>query len=406
MQTIFLFSLIPIVLTFSIGMITPDLLIVCFLVYYLSVIFDDKYITNLKKGLFCGLLGGLAFLTKSYAFVFFILHFTVFNLIFYLQNISRENKKTIFKNFILGLMVFFMISGVWIALISDKYGGLTIGSTGKYNYELVGPESYGHAMHYQGLIKPPNDSAISAWEDPFYLNMKSWSPLSSWSNLEHQLYIIWSNFLDVINIFIMYSIFSILIYIGAIIFVVKTPSNTFKKRIIYLLITTVIYSGLYCFILVENRYLWLIYFLIMMMGIIIINYYYKLDKLNNLRRNILLTLLIASFITAPILGLVFNLNIEKNVYSISQTLYDDYNVNGKIASNKNWELTIYLTYYLNSKYYGTTINNKDANSVNGQLISNEIDYYLVWDGNNDYQLLDYEEITDGRIPGLEIYSRN
>lgn len=405
-QTIFLFSLIPIVLTFSLYEITPDLLIVCFMVFYLSFIFDDKYAMNLRNGLFCGLLGGLAFLTKSYAFVFFILHFTFFNLVFYFQDISRENKKIIFKNFLLGLTIFFIISGAWITLISDKYGDLTIGSAGKYNYELVGPESQGPAMFYQGLIKPPNDSAISAWEDPSYFNMESWSPLSSWSNLDHQLKLIWSNFLDIINIFILYSIFSILILIGTIVFVIKTHFKTFKKSIIYLLVSILICVGLYSFILVESRYLWLIYFLIMIMGIIMINCYYKLGKLNGIRRNILLALLIISFIMAPIQGLVFNLDIEKNVYSLSQTLHDDYDVNGKIASNKNWELTIYLVYYLNSKYYGMTINNKDANSVNGQLMSNEIDYYLVWDDNNDYQLLDYEEITDGRIPGLKVYSRN
>lgn len=309
-----------------------------------------------------------------------------------------------FKNFLLGLMVFFMISGTWIALISDKYSELTIGSAGKYNYELVGPESQGHALYYQGLIKPPNNSAISSWEDPSYFNMESWSPLSSWNNLEYQLKLIWSNFLNIINILTKYSIFSILILIVSIIFIIKTPSKTFKKKVIYLLVTILLYSGLYSFILVENRYLWLVYLLIMMIGIIMINCYYKLDKLNSLGRYILLILLITSFVISPVQILASNLNFEKNIYDVSRILHDD-DVSGRIASNEKWEITLLLVYFLNSKYYGTTINNNDINSVNNQLMTNEIDYYLVWDDNNDYQSLDYKEITDDRIPGLKIYSR-
>jgi hypothetical protein len=403
-QTIFLFSLVPIMLLFSFTVLSPDLLIVSFMVFYLSFIFDDKYSINLKNGFFCGLLGGMAFLSKSYAFVFFILHFTLFNLVFYFQNISSENKKVVFKNFLLGLMVFFMISGTWIALISDKYSELTIGSAGKYNYELVGPESQGHSLYYQGLIKPPNNSAISSWEDPSYFNMESWSPLSSWNNLEYQLKLIWSNFLNIINILTKYSIFSILILIVSIIFIIKTPSKTFKKKVIYSLVTILLYSGLYSFILVENRYLWLVYLLIMMIGIIMINCYYKLDKLNSLGRYILLILLITSFVISPVQILASNLNFEKNIYDVSQILHDD-DVSGRIASNEKWEITLLLVYFLNSKYYGTTINNNDINSVNNQLMTNEIDYYLVWDDNNDYQSLDYKEITDDRIPGLKIYSR-
>lgn len=77
-QTIFLFSLVPIMLLFSFTVLSPDLLIVSFMVFYLSFIFDDKYSINLKNGFFCGLLGGMAFLSKSYAFVFF--YFTFYSL--------------------------------------------------------------------------------------------------------------------------------------------------------------------------------------------------------------------------------------------------------------------------------------------------------------------------------------
>lgn len=93
-------------------------------------------------------------------------------------------------------------------------------------------------------------------------------------------------------------------------------------------------------------------------------------------------------------------------YILSQSLENVYNVKGNIASNDKWESSLYLAYFLNSKYYGITINNGDVNSVNDQLTSSEIDYYLVWGDNGGYQLSDYKEITNGRIPWLKVYSRN
>lgn len=402
-QTMFLFSLIPIMLTFSLFMITPDLMVLCLLIFYLNYIIDSNYSKNVINGVLCGLFGSLAFLTKSYAFLFFISHFTVSNLFYYYQSVSQQNKKIILKNFFIGLSVFFIISGAWIGIISDKYGYITMGTTGKYNYELVGPESQGHAMFYQGLIKPPN-SAVSAWEDPSYFHMKSWSAYGSWNNFEHQIKLILDNILKIFSIMEIYSIFSLIIILGAIVFILKVPEKTTRSKVIYLLLTIVIFSGGYSFILVESRYLWLVYILLMITAIYLVNNLYKLNRLSEIRRNVILILIIISFIAGPVQALAINLNLEKDVYDLSNSLHD-YNVQGNIASDGNWELTIYLVYYLKSKYYGVTLNNNDNKDVSNQLKENKIDYYLVWDNAGDFQLEGYEEITYGRIKGLRIYSR-
>lgn len=403
-QIVFLFSLIPAMLIFSFHFISPDLLIVCCLVFYLSFFFDEYYSYNLKNGIFCGLFGGLAFLTKSYAFVFFLFHFTIFNFYFYLKNVP--NRKVVLKNFLLGLFIFFIISGAWIGVISDKYGYLTIGTAGGYNYELVGPESRGQATGYQGLMKPPNNSAVSAWEDPSFFKMNSWSVFNSWNNFKHQLNLIWNNSITFLFVLVDYSFLSLIIMIGAILFIIKTDSKESRRKIACLLVTILIFSVFYTFILIENRYLWLLYILTMITGICLINHFYKVDKLKNFSRNILLAFLLTSFILTPILDLAINFNMGNDKYLLSQSLKNVYNVKGNIASNDKWESSLYLAYFLNSKYYGITINNGDVNSVNDQLTSSEIDYYLVWGDNGGYQLSDYKEITNGRIPWLKVYSRN
>ncbi len=83
---------------------------------------------------------------------------------------------------------------------------------------------------------------------------------------------------------------------------------------------------------------------------------------------------------------------------------NNYNVHGNIASDDNWDRGDYLAYYLNSRYYGVTINNSDVSSVTKQLNDYKIDYYLA---SNNYTstIPGFEEITEGRIPNLKIYHR-
>ena len=403
-QIVFLFSLIPAMLIFSLLYISPDLLVVCCLVFYLSFFFDEHYSYNIKNGIFCGLFGGLAFLTKSYAFVLFLFHFTIFNFYFYFRNVS--NRKVVLKNFLLGLSVFFIISGAWTGVISDKYGYLTIGTAGGYNYELVGPESRGQATGYQGLMNPPNNSAVSAWEDPSFFKMNSWNVFGSWNNFKHQLNLILKNSINILFIFVNYSFLSLTILIVTILFIIKTNFKESRRKIVCLLATILIFPVFYAFIVVENRYLWLVYILTMITGIYLINHFYNVDRLNKFSRYILLAFLLTSFIVTPIMNLANTFNVGNDEYILSQSLENVYNVKGNIASNDKWESSLYLAYFLNSKYYGITINNGDVNSVNDQLTSSEIDYYLVWGDNGGYQLSDYKEITNGRIPWLKVYSRN
>ena len=65
-----------------------------------------------------------------------------------------------------------------------------------------------------------------------------------------------------------------------------------------------------------------------------------------------------------------------------------------------------ISYYLNSKYYGTTSKTNSTNDLQQQLEDNNIDYYLVWDSTINLNLSDYHEITHGKTLLLEIYKRN
>ncbi|MDI6723646.1 MAG: hypothetical protein QMD61_03250 [Methanobacterium sp.] len=404
-----LFSLIPLIIYFSFFITTPDLLVTCILVYYLYFIFNPKYPDNKFNGLMCGITGALAYLSKSYALPFFLAHFILFNLFFYFKGIDKKKKNRILKNLFIGLIIFSMISGVWIGLISDKYGKITTGTTGEYNYGYVGPESQEiHYLDYIGLIKPPNESAVSAWEDPSYFKMKSWSPFESWDYLKYQINIIFKNIFKFSIIIELFSVLSIIIIIAPIFLITKSKIDTNSKdKLIYLIVTMLLYAGGYLLIYIQERYLWLVNVLLLILGGYVLSLLFKMNYLNNVQKNILLLFLILSFIMGPINGLILDFNIESDfyIYNLSEKLKNDYNFHGNIASNDNFIESDIIAFYTKNKYYGKPKKTIKYNELKNELESNNIDYYLVWGTSkyNNYLSKDFKEITNGTIPNLRIY---
>ena len=181
-RTASLLITVPVILYFALTIITPDLLIVCLLVYYFAIIFNSHYPDKLSNALLCGVIAAFAYTGKSFIFLFFIVHYIIMNILHYYRVQEPQQKKRVTKNLILGLTIFLIISGVWVGLISSKEGKLTYGTAGTYNYELVGPQSNGFPQFNQGLSAPGEINEEQS--------LKPWSPFSSYSNFHYQLKII------------------------------------------------------------------------------------------------------------------------------------------------------------------------------------------------------------------------
>jgi hypothetical protein len=323
--------------------------VVCILIFYLNFLIDPRYCHRLSMGLLAGLAGGLAFLSKSYVFFFFIIHYALSNL--YYLKISPVNRKIISKNLLLGFLVFFVISGIWIRAISEKYGKITVGTAGSYNYALIGPDSNGHPM-FNGLLKPPNTIAISAWEDPSYIKIKNWNPLASKENFLYQLKVIYSNILKIIQVLNSFSIFSLLIIIIAIIYFFKDRDKESKNKIFILLLTIIIFASGYSFILIEDRYMWFICILLLL-GIYLVETIFKAFSSKQKIKNILIFLLAWSFIIYPTLTISEFSGSGLEDYKLAESLKNQ-GLQGNVASNNQWETSIYMVYYANSRYYSQT----------------------------------------------------
>lgn len=404
--------LIPTILFFSLIYNTPDLLLICILIYYLSIIFDPKYSNNLINGVLCGLIGALAYFTKSFAFPFFLFHFILFNLIYYFKEL-KVNRKKVLKNLFLGLAVFFVLSGLWAVTISEKYGKLTISTSGEFNQALVGPEYKDNAMdygsspiYYIGLIKPPTENAISIWDDQSYLKMDHWSPFDSWKYFEYELKLIWSNIGYTFKIIESFMPIAVFILISMVIVIFRSKIEIKSKDILkYLLLTMLIYMGGYCLIIPEWRYLWFIFVLLIISSFYMVDSLYKSRILNLNIRNISLFLLIFLFVITPVIeASVYYSSPNDESYNLSNTLKDDYGVHGNIASNSEWMDTLTVSYYLNGKYYGMPRETNSSTELQQELEDYNIDFYIVYNETADLNLSDYHEITNGKIVGLKIYT--
>ena len=412
-------SLLPIIIFSTIIYDTPDLLMVAIILYYFSIIFNPNYSVKSFNGILCGFIGAFGYLCKSYVFPFFLVHFISFNIYYYYKGISKKQKQVIVKNLFFGLIVFFAISCLWAGLISEKYGENTFGTSGEYNHAILGHASNMHPIHFMGLIKPPNENAVSIWEDPSYIKLKDWSAFSSGYNFNLELRIIWSNTTDTVSIIEYYSIFSIFIIILSFYLILRGKLNKLIKRnLSFLLFTILLYSGGYLYIFTGWRYLLPVAFLLMVTGFYLIDILHQIQRIDIRIKYLFLIILMLSFTISPIFDLIQGSDFNGKTLNLTETLINDYQIHGNIASkgnNDNWENmtksfdpymgTMIICYYLNCKYYGVPKKTSNDTMMENELKANNIDYFFVWNSNESFQFSTYKEITNGKIVGLRIYAK-
>ncbi len=156
-------TLVPIVLYCAYSVVTPDLLETLLVAAYLSVILRRDFLERRSFALAAGCLGALAFLAKAYALPFVGVTFVCLSL--WQRFAAGASWRRLFFTWLLFGAAFAAVAAPWVVLISWKYHKLTCGTTGGFNFALIGPETIEHPMWSQGLFAPPNPFALSAWED-------------------------------------------------------------------------------------------------------------------------------------------------------------------------------------------------------------------------------------------------
>ena len=414
-------SLLPIVLKFS--LVQPmDFLLVCILIFYLGIVYNGDYPKKISSGVLSGILGALAYFTKAYAFPFFIVHFFIMNMLHYFRNIVKEDRRKVLRNSLAGFVLFFLISGAWIMIISNKYGHFTFSTMRDTNFNAPGPEAMGEGLEFgvpvfsEGFFAPPNDTAFVVWEDPSYLRGEPWSAWQSWNHFKHFVRLTLKNVSDGLKIFESFSALSVAIIIIYILFLTFNWGKELLANgvLLYPLFTIILFSGGYLLFHFEERYVWLSNILLLLMGGYVLTMLFQKEFFSSdVRKNILIVFFAISFIFTPSKYVIQagRGGIDTDMYYMSNDL-KQYNIEGNIASNREysshdaWHKTFRLAYWLKSRYYGQAREGIEDKELESELEKFNIDYYFVWgEGSSIPQFMTrYQDITGDNIPGLKVYS--
>ncbi len=411
-RRVLIFTLIIPMVYFVYAFSTPDLLLAGVLLIYFIVIFDKAYIERRSKGMISGFLGGVAYLSKSYAFPFFLLHFPLVNLLHYFRCDDRSLKKNLLNNFTSGMLAFLIVSGSWIALISNKYHEFTIGTSVKYAYSYMKPNSEGHPIGAKGFFKPIDKSAVSIWEDPTKTADGSWSPLQSIQYLKYQLKLCIFFAAKVLHNFGRFSTLSYAFIVIYVLLLAPFSKRTLSDTRLIPLVTLFAYTSGFFLVVPVERYLWVDEFLFLLMGGYVLTHLFTTDFFNPGRKRIMLFFFTISFIIYPVKNLILHQNEGADIYKLSRVLTKKYHISGNIASHSHYKRPLFLSFFMNTRYFGSAKDNIPCDDLIHELQKYGIDYYFVWSKKkNDFTffkenydcIYQFPEITGGDIPYLRIF---
>jgi hypothetical protein len=240
-------------------LITPDVLLgACVIAYGLASLTPEL---SVRPGLAwrCGVLAGVAFLAKAYALPFFLVHFPLsLALSYWLQPAVATGRRARHASALVasaaaGLLGFFMIAGPWMAVLSLKYGRLTVTTSAAFNHALVNPSPDDRPAFEDRLIEPL-PGRISIWETPELLKFRDWSPFQSAGHAAAQGRVM----VDGLSVFGR-SVDAVKL---TILLIIASPALALRyrrdrqelRRLLWSLGTIVIYSGGFLFVLCERRY--------------------------------------------------------------------------------------------------------------------------------------------------------
>jgi 4-amino-4-deoxy-L-arabinose transferase-like glycosyltransferase len=406
-RLLLLLFLLPMFLFFTLFDFTPDLLLASFLAFYLYALLDRDYPRSERQGVTCGIFATLAYLSKAYAMPFFIVHFALCNALVYIKG-GHQTRRLVLRSCLLGYAVFLAISGIWVGCMSAKYGRLTFGSAGKYNYERMGFAEKGLPEISKRFLVPPNETATHAWEDPVYIHLRSWSPLQSMQAFKYQIDMVRKTAVLSIAAYNWFSIFSIAILALVLVnLCTKAGESIVAQRTdLFSMLTIGIYNcGFLPLGILQERYMLISAFLLVLLGTQLIAVGQRGKHLSEKRKISILMLFLVSFSVMPAQALKRHANDGKSAYLMSVRLTGEYHIKGNIASNANYSDMLQVAFWTGNRYFGVLDDTIPGPQLLDTLRTHNIAYYFVWSASNTrLNLPRYVESTLSGVPDLRIYA--
>lgn len=395
-----LFTTIPLLLMFTFTVVTPDLLLCVMLINYLNSLLDKDFVKYRDQAITVGWYGAMAYLTKNYALIFFLVHFSISALLFYRRYKLKTKRRFMFFQWVSGILVFFIIAGSWSIIISKKYHRLTFSTAGEFNRQLSAQGVNIYPKNIVGLIEPLDRLSTSYWDDPSNIQLVKPTKHISISDVAYRLKLSYHNFLKTLGFINSLSIFALTIIIFSIFLYLKRIY--LRKHIILLMV--LIYPIFYLPIITEERHLWSVFILVIVLAAGLLNYWQHHNKHTKLLVFLTGFIVLISFQYLP--WMVRHMKKQGNELVILSQQLNKLEINNKrIASIGNNPESLYLAYYSNNIYLGELGENITKKEIYNKMKDFKINYLWIWeDAINTFNFIDnYPIVYSNQNLRLRIY---
>jgi len=395
----------------SVELLSPDLLVAAILSVYLWQSLDDGLVHHTGAPFKCGLVAGIAYLAKAYAFPFFVLHFSVLAVVYARRSGPGATGRAL-RTIALGLGGAAVFVLPWATILSAKYGRPTINTAGTLSYAVFGPTLKGEfpvvrGLHWprEGRLNPgeaPNDGTFS---------YPGWSPFADLASFKYQLSLIYAN-LKFFRRFIG-AVAHWGILIGVVFYtllVILSGRHRAAGSLSWAVWTVVAYASGYLLIIMLGRYCWVLEPVLVAMAFLLLELLVfrngaqagkLLQRLSvDMRAYPAVLLLTTVFMINPVVSIYHHFTDPPNrddVYVARQL--SSLPLDQPMAAN-DWFRGLYVSYRLRMKYLGRPASDSPR-SVAKELRKAQVGTFLIWGDTSLAEGLDNESDMY-RITTLEI----
>ncbi len=395
-------ALIPVVLNLGLTVITPDLLVCCTLLLYLLQMTNPRYADHWYSGVVSGALGVLAYLAKAYALPLILAHFVIVGLANVIRDPRRRRRHLVLL--VTGVASLALFCAPWVIMLSFKFDAVMTGSAGRYNHALNGPASRGQFTQTQGFLPPSDPYAVSAWDDPTYAQYTGWSPFDSYELRQYQ-FKLWER--NIAQTRKLLSEATWLLYPLLLVSLLLAGSRLdFQPRrpLAILICMLWLYPIGYWSLHVLDRFLAPMVILLLILGAAAVQAATMSRFWSGWERGwIPGAVLCGSFIYTPVTELDKHRNTGEHLLPVIQTLADVIPPGSRVASNRRWADSLFVSFHLGLRYYGE--NPKlIGQTMLDELEKHQVEFFFVWGSASPYPFVHHlQEVAAEPMPGVRVF---
>jgi len=400
------FALIPMIFWMAISVLSPDLLVALCLLFYLTVLYSAAYFSRRRHAVGLGLAAGLAYLAKYYALPFIAVHLVTVYLLEWWQR-RPAGARRLLVHYGIAMLIFGSIVLSWMTLQSEKYRRIDMGHHfSGWLFAFIDPHHKELPLDRTGLVELPYAGATSVWDDPHFVPIQGWKPWQSLADLTAYFRIVRGFFSYLLRLLNQFSPFGWGIVLIFLYFGLSRPGAALPWSEAWRwLFPFLIYLSGYLLVWMEERYLWFVELLLLLMAMKVIGVLLK--EKSTLAARVVISLLILSFCYFPGEKLLSYRQRGRAQWELAASLADaPVAAASRIASNKNWNESLALCYYREWHYLGSCVPYRDEAAVREALSAFRIDTFLFW-GHKPAGAFAFLERcpdqTQGKLPGVHLY---